>query len=243
MDQPIALQQAFWNEWNAAKAERELSDTSIDQREIIVRWLTRLGRTDLNILEVGCGAGWLCPSLQPFGRVTATDFSEGVLAAASERMPDVRFVAGDFMTLDFGQAKFDVVVTLEMLAHVADQPAFIEKIAGFLRPEGLMMLATQNRPILERHNTIPAPTPGNLRHWVDRDELASLMNPHFEVLELTTLSPVANKGPMRLIAGRQPKRMLRSVFGRSIENALARAGFGWTLITLARKQDRTRGRD
>src|ERR1700741_529882 len=96
LDKPLAEQQAYWNEWNAAKGERVLSDMSRDQRELVLRWLAGLGRTDLDILEVGCGAGWLCPSLKPYGHVTATDWSDVVLARASERIPDVQFMAGDF---------------------------------------------------------------------------------------------------------------------------------------------------
>jgi ubiquinone/menaquinone biosynthesis C-methylase UbiE len=101
MTEPIELQRTYWNEWNASHREQRLSDVSLDQREIVLRWLGQLARTDLNVLEVGCGAGWLCPALKQFGRVTATDLSDEVLARARARVPDVRFIAGDFMELGF----------------------------------------------------------------------------------------------------------------------------------------------
>ena len=236
MDQPIAVQQAYWNDWNAAKNERPLSDISADQRELVVQWLSRIGRTDLKILEVGCGAGWLCPSLKPFGHVTATDLSEGVLREAAARVPDVKFVAGDFMELDLGTGQYDVIVSLEVLSHVADHPAFMAKLATLLRPGGMLMLATQNRPVLERHNNVPPPAPEQLRNWVDRDELMALLMPHFEIRQLRSISATANKGFYRLILGRKAKRAMRALFGRSLENAMARAGLGWTLIALARKR-------
>lgn len=235
MDQPIVVQQAYWNDWNAAKNERPLSDISADQRELVVEWLSEIGRTDLKILEVGCGAGWLCPSLKPFGRVTATDLSDAVLHEAAERVPDVKFVAGDFMELNF-DGQFDVIVSLEVLSHVADHPRFMSKLASLLRPGGLLMLATQNRPVLERHNNVPPPAPEQLRNWVDRDELTALLMPHFEIRRLRSISATANKGFYRLILGRKAKRAMRALFGRSLENAMARAGLGWTLITLARKR-------
>lgn len=68
---------------------------------VIDRWLTQLGRHDLDIIEVGCGAGWLCDRLTKFGRVTGTDLSHEVLARAANRWPSVNYVAGDFMQLDF----------------------------------------------------------------------------------------------------------------------------------------------
>jgi hypothetical protein len=36
--------------------------------------------------------------------------------------------------------------------------------------------------------------------------------------------------------GRQAKRVVRAFLGRSLENLMARAGFGWTLMALARKR-------
>ena len=83
----------------------------------------------MDIIDVGFGAGWFCPQLTHFGRVTGTDLSDEVLARAKRRVPDVNFVPGDFMDLDFGANSFDVIVALEVLSHVADQRAFIRKLA------------------------------------------------------------------------------------------------------------------
>lgn len=236
-DQSIDLQRNFWDAWNASNREHKLSDVSLDQRHVVIQWLRSLGRNDLNIIEVGCGAGWLCPSLKSFGQVTATDLSEHVLARAAERNPDVRFVAGDFMTLEFKPDSFDVVISLEVLSHVSDHADFIQKLSTLLRPGGVLMLATQNRPVLERFNRVEKQQRGQLRRWFDRDELAALLQPHFEVQELKTITPTASKGPMRLLAGRKTKRLIRAIAGRSVERGLASLGFGWTLITLARKRD------
>jgi len=125
---------------------------SRDQKKVVLAWLTSIGRTDLDILDVGCGAGWLDPSLKQFGVVTATDLSADVLARVRTRIPQVNYIAGDFMKLPFEASSFDVAVSLEVLAHVADQTAFVAKINSLLRPGGWLMLATQNRSVLERHN-------------------------------------------------------------------------------------------
>lgn len=233
---PIAAQEKYWNQWNTAKSARPLSDNSRDQRSVVVEWLSALNRTDLDILEVGCGVGWLCPSLKPFGRVTGTDLPEAVVQEAAARVPDVRFVAGDFMALNLGSEQFDVVVTLEVLSCVADQAGFIAKLASLLRKDGVLILATPNRPVLERYNKVKPLAAEQIRHHVDRDELAALLAPHFEIESLRTICATANKGPYRYILGRRPKQVLRKVFGRTIENAMAQAGFGWALITLARKR-------
>jgi 2-polyprenyl-3-methyl-5-hydroxy-6-metoxy-1,4-benzoquinol methylase len=206
------------------------------EKKIVLAWLSRLGRTDLDIIEVGCGAAWLCPSLKQFGCVTATDLSDEVLARARARVPQVNFVAGDFMALEFGAEVYDVVVCLQVLAHVADQPAFIHKLAHLLRPGGLLMMATQNRPVLERYNPYP-PRPGQLRRWTDRRELAALLADDFEVRELFGVAPRASRGLMRLVAGKAARRIMRRLTGDLWERALVRAGLGSNLMALARKRD------
>ncbi|HRK64268.1 MAG TPA: class I SAM-dependent methyltransferase [Terricaulis sp.] len=235
MSDPIAEQASYWDAWNAENREHAQSDISHDQKEAALGWLSATGRFDLDILEVGCGAGWLCPWLKPYGRVTATDLSPDVLRRAAERIAGVEFINGDFMTLDFPEHGFDVVVTLEVLSHVGDQPAFIAKIARLLRRGGVLILATQNRPVLERHNEVAPTQAGHLRRWFDRNELSELLAPHFTVEAMRTMTPIANKGPMRLIAGRWGRRVMRALSGRRLETTLGSAGFGWTLMTLARK--------
>jgi len=237
MTDPIAQQASYWDAWNADNRERALSDISRDQRETVIQWLDDIGRYNLDILEVGCGAGWLCPTLKTYGRVTATDLSPTVLERASKRISDVRFITGDFMGLKFEDASYDLIVTLEVLSHVSDHTAFVAKLSRLLRPGGTLILATQNRPVLERHNTVPPTQPGHLRRWFDRRELTELLTPHFQVTQVRTMTPIASKGVMRLVAGRQVKRAIRAVSGRALERAMAAAGFGWTLMTLAQKND------
>jgi 2-polyprenyl-3-methyl-5-hydroxy-6-metoxy-1,4-benzoquinol methylase len=232
---PMEAQQRFWNQWNADAREHQLQTVSTDQADVVTGWLRRLGKRDLDILDAGCGTGWLCQKLLPFGRVTATDLSDDVLDRARQRIPEAAFVAGDFMALDFGSAAFDVVSTLEVLSHVADQPAFIAKLARHLRPGGHLMLATQNRPVLERYNRIPPPGPGQLRRWVDKHELRRLLAREFEVLELFSITPKANRGMMRVINSRTFNRPIRALVGARFDRLKEAAGLGWTLMALAHK--------
>ena len=161
MTEAIEKQRAFWNDWNASTREKGLSEVSTDQAEVVMSWLKGLGRRDLKIIEIGCGAGWLCSQLVQFGQVTANDLSDEVLARAAQRVPEARFIAGDFMNTEVGSC-YDVAMSLEVLAHVSDQAAFVARISGLLKPGGYLMLATQNKPALMRNN-IPAPAPGQLR--------------------------------------------------------------------------------
>lgn len=232
----IDQQRAAWEKWNAETREQRLGEISTDQRDCIIEWMRRLARNDLDIIDVGCGAGWLCPSLTPFGNVTATDFSAEVLARAQTKMSAVAFVPGDFMDLEFEDARYDVVISLEVLAHVADQEGFVAKLARILRPDGMLMLATQNRPVLERLNHVPPPAPGAIRKWVDRDELSALLRPHFELREMKGITPRANRLPWKLVNNNVVDPALRAILGDAPKRFKERLGWGWTLMALAQKR-------
>lgn len=238
VEAPFALQQKFWNEWNSNSRELRLDKVSKEQAEWVCRWLQCLALNNPKIIEIGCGAGWLSPELASFGRVLATDLADEVLARAAQRFPNVDFVAGDFMRQDFGAGLFDVAVSLEVLSHVADQGAFIDKIAGHLRPGGYLIIATQNRPALQR-NSVPPPAPGQLRHWVDRHELGELLRARFDVIELRSITPIFNRGWLRLVNSyklNQAARIIAPPVARWVKSAQEKAWLGWTLMALARKR-------
>ncbi|MEI9400804.1 class I SAM-dependent methyltransferase [Mesorhizobium argentiipisi] len=234
-DAPIDLQRLFWNKWNTEIGGREKHTISARQSEVIRGWFEKLGRNDLEILDVGCGNGWFDPELSRYGKVTATDLSDEVLSRAAKRWPHITFTAGDFMALDFGRSTFDVIVTLEVLSHVFDQKAFVRKLATHLQPGGYLMLATQNRHVLEKYNAIPPPAPGQLRHWLYQHELAELLEPEFALQELFTVSPVARVGVMRIVNSWKLNAPIRALFGNRVERFKERMGFGWTLMALSRK--------
>lgn len=236
----IRVQQSFWNNWNAETREKGLHAISLDQAEVINSWLRKLNRTDMDLIEVGCGAGWLCSQLARFGKVVATDLSDEVLERAQKRVPNVRFVAGDFMALDVG-GNYDVVVTLETIACVENQPAFIQKIVDMLKPGGYLMLATPNkavrRPML---NDMPAPKQGELRNWTDKNELTQLLTPHFDVLQLFSITPHFNRGVLRYLNSGRLQRYAENIkLGtplKKIKQLEERMWLGWTLMALARKR-------
>lgn len=210
---PIADQARYWDEWNAAAREdRALNAASTRQADAVEALVAEFGRSDLSIIDVGCGTGWLCEQLSRYGSVTGTDMTQSVLERARQRWPQARFVCGDIFDLELPQASFDVVVSLEVLSHVADQPAFIARLASLLKPGGRLVLATQNRPIYERWRAVAAPHPAQVRHWVNAKELRALMAPHLHDVQITSLCPVGDRGFLRIV--NSPK--LNDVLGRVV---------------------------
>lgn len=242
---PIELdqQRRFWNAWNAQfrTSGWKMSHVYARQAEIVKQWLSGLGRNDLDILEVGCGSGWLCEQLTGFGRVTGTDLANEVIPPDRSAQGGPTFIAGDFFKLGFPRSGFDVVVSLEVLAHVEDQPAYVAKIADVLRPGGHLMLATQNSFTLARWSEVAPKGPGQVRKWVSAGELRGLLSKHFKIQTLTSIVPVGDRGILRWINAHKVTRALSLLVAHEhIDAVKERLLLGRTLMVLARKSDRGR---
>jgi 2-polyprenyl-3-methyl-5-hydroxy-6-metoxy-1,4-benzoquinol methylase len=239
----VDRQVRFWNEWNVRARELAQGDVVHRQAEVVSTWLDNMEKNDLQLLDVGCGTGWFSSVLRRYGTVTGTDLADIVLERARIRDPEVTFISGDFMQLSFGQRAFDVIVALEVLSHVADQEAFLTKVADLLKPTGHLMLATQNRTVLERFNRIPPPAPGQLRQWVNKNELRELLMPKFDILEVFSVTPRANRGLMRLVNSEKVNAPIRTLLGDRLDLLKEQLGLGWTLMCHARRRPELAYRD
>lgn len=223
----------FWNDWNAATRERHVSPASVDQARVALEWLDELAPRPRAILDVGCGAGWMCAQLTRFGTVTGTDLADEVLARAATRWLQVRFVPGDFMALPFPPAAFDVIVCFEVLAHVADQPAFVAKLASLLVPGGTLVLSSQNPWVMLRSQVDPVGK-GQTRHWLSAAELSRLLGQFFDVTAVRTLTPHGDRGLLRLVNSVKVNRVLTALMGESlVRRVKERLGLGRTIMVRA----------
>jgi 2-polyprenyl-6-hydroxyphenyl methylase / 3-demethylubiquinone-9 3-methyltransferase len=103
------------------------------------------------VLDIGCGGGLLCESLEALGaRVTGIDLAPGMLETARLHAAE-RGVAIDYRLLEadaLGRAEpgaFDVVTCMEMVEHVPDPAGIMAAIGALLRPGGAAVLSTLNR--------------------------------------------------------------------------------------------------
>src|SRR3954469_14754921 len=104
----------------------------------------------LRILDIGCGAGILCEPLARLGAtVLGADPAEKNIAAAklhaeqSELAIDYRVTTAE--GLADGGERFDIVLAMEVVEHVADVNLFVSRCAEMVKPGGLMIAATINR--------------------------------------------------------------------------------------------------
>ena len=105
----------------------------------------------LKILDVGCGGGLLCEPLARLGaKIVGIDAGEKNIGAAKahalQENLEIDYRNQDVEELAATKEKFDIVLSMEVVEHVADVTAFIGACASCLKPENsLLFLATLNR--------------------------------------------------------------------------------------------------
>jgi 2-polyprenyl-6-hydroxyphenyl methylase/3-demethylubiquinone-9 3-methyltransferase len=106
----------------------------------------------LRIVDVGCGGGLLSEPLARMGAsVTAIDAGHENIAAArrhAETMGlEIDYRQTTAEELAAAGARFDALVSMEVLEHVADLGLFVGACAELVRPGGALALATLNRTL------------------------------------------------------------------------------------------------
>lgn len=104
----------------------------------------------LRVLDIGCGGGLLSEPVTRMGAtVTAVDASEANIKTASvhaaEQGLTIDYRHGTVEALGEGDERFDVILNMEVVEHVADVDMFLGTCAQLLKPGGLMLVATLNR--------------------------------------------------------------------------------------------------
>ncbi|HLY05556.1 MAG TPA: bifunctional 2-polyprenyl-6-hydroxyphenol methylase/3-demethylubiquinol 3-O-methyltransferase UbiG [Rhizomicrobium sp.] len=107
---------------------------------------------DLSLVDIGCGGGLLCEPLARQGfRVLGIDAAQESVAAAAAHQGDSReslaYRCADAEDLVRERLRFDVVLAMEIVEHVADRPGFLEICATLVKPGGLFFVATIARTV------------------------------------------------------------------------------------------------
>jgi len=104
----------------------------------------------VRLLDIGCGGGLMAEPMARLGAaVTGIDAAEDNIpvarAHAAEQGLEIAYRAATAETLAAEGARFDVVLALEVVEHVADPAAFVASCRDLTAAGGLVIASTLNR--------------------------------------------------------------------------------------------------
>jgi len=225
----IQEQEQFYDKWWQATSRQWFTHQHVKNRVFAIRTiLKKLAVTNARILEIGCGIGSISGELVPFGRVEAIELSPEAIRIARHRHPKVNFFQGDVLAHDFGDSKYDILVTSEVLEHIPldQRRQFVHILHHLLQPRGWLILTTPNGAVSRRIGTEQL-----IEHHVAEAELRDLLEPRFRI---DLFSTVQNFLPVLANRSRLVQALRIIVYDvlrlrRLIEDPSGRSGPGSTL--------------
>lgn len=137
--------------------ERTVPDLEIEQywfmRHLAVyEWLRlqvqQRGWPCERIVDAGCGEGYGAEMLRRFGaEVVAIDYDEVSIDHVREKYPELEAVRANLVDLPLPDRSVDVVVSLQVIEHLWDLRGFLTECFRVLRPGGVCVVSTPNRPV------------------------------------------------------------------------------------------------
>jgi ubiquinone/menaquinone biosynthesis C-methylase UbiE len=161
------------------------------------------GRTNLRLVDCGCGVGQNLALLRPFGDAIGFDLMSGGTAAA--RASGHAIVRADVTRIPFPSDAFDIATSFDVLQCVPDDDAAIHEMTRIVRPGGAVLLTLAALDVLrgdhaEVWQEVRRYTPSSARRLI---EGAGLRVERLDYL-FASLFPL-------MLAVRSTQRMLRRV--------------------------------
>ena len=95
-----------------------------------------------DILEIGCGTGRHTQRLVAQGNsVVGLDVSDGMLEKAREKLPETKFIHGDFMCQSIEKNSFNKIIMSLVLEHISDLEIFFQKVNSILKEDGEILIS------------------------------------------------------------------------------------------------------
>ena len=100
-----------------------------------------------NLLEIGCGPGYLLSFLEkwfPKIAITGFEYDQRLIEEAKERVQRTSFIQGNAEQLPFSDCQFNIIVNLHLIEHLYSPEKMLQEVHRVLKPNGCFIIATPN---------------------------------------------------------------------------------------------------
>ena len=140
---------SYYDHYWSARERRHTESRSRERARLAVQLLRKGGLARGSLLDAGCGPGW---PLEEFARsgfqAVGVDASAVAIHEARSRGLDARLLdlEGDppERLLSLQPERFDAVVALEVLEHLADPLSVLQKLLSLVKPGGCLVVSLPN---------------------------------------------------------------------------------------------------
>lgn len=243
---------AHWDRYAESAAENPAQQM---RHEIIARLLREdAGKGAMRVFDLGSGQGDLVRKLKPLfpdARFVGAELSASGVAISRRKVPDATFVVADFFqppaALDEFRGWATHAVCSEVLEHVDEPVAFLERASHYLAPGARVIVTVPGGPISAFDREI-----GHRQHF-DRAAIRSILEKAGYSLERNYLAGFPFFNLYRLLVIARGERLARDVeatgsgvpsgvagFAMKLFRVLFHANllnspFGWQVVAIARK--------
>jgi 2-polyprenyl-3-methyl-5-hydroxy-6-metoxy-1,4-benzoquinol methylase len=143
------INDAYWR--SASPKTHGYHDYRSDQPLYLKTFRRRLdyalqdGPSSGHALDVGCAAGFCMAALRERGfEVHGLEVSETIASHARDELGFDTIHIGTLETAPYRERSFDLITMWDVVEHVVDPRALLERARALLKPDGLLVLETQN---------------------------------------------------------------------------------------------------
>lgn len=137
-----------------------------------------------DVLELGCGTGELLAALRP-AKGVGIDFSKEMIAIATEKLPDLRFIVGDAVDYELDD-KFDYIIISDTVGYFSDIGAVFAKIRENCHSKTRVIINYHNylwEPFLRLLEKLGVKMRQPVTSWLNIEDMTNLLNlEEFEVV-------------------------------------------------------------
>jgi 2-polyprenyl-3-methyl-5-hydroxy-6-metoxy-1,4-benzoquinol methylase len=155
-----------------------------------------LARQPSEILEVGCGEGYVLHALREAGvqcPMHGIDFSEAAIEQAKARVPDATFAVEDARALANTGRRYDLVLMIEVLEHLEDAQSMLAVLAKLSKHH--VVVSVPGEPFFRglnylrgKHIWALGNDPEHIQHW-GRSEFQRWVGKHLDVHDAPLVFP------------------------------------------------------